>query len=457
MDKRRMFTSHKHRDRAIADVVSTFFEKASAGQIEVYQSSNPAFEGPKIGESISKGLLDVLARTDLVVLVYTGEGDDWAWCMWECGVATDPSDTTKTRVIVLQCGDSAPSPYEDVLRVNAADLDSIRSLVDAVFCTTEMFRRHEAPLFDSVKHIEDLATTLHKDLGAAIPKPMEPSEVERLAPYLRIAVPNDVTLDAQGAPDTARKAVIERSVIVNSARIDQLLNVAVKAGETLETLGNRMGDSSTPGVRDWIEGIADQVLATVAGKFPMVRWSPYHPDPARAYLPIVATRLPNGGHSTYDVYLPRVASPVIKAKERMLTFGEVHYVNLADTDPSTLTLRDLIMDLKGRSRVPVLGEGDQPLYIIHKSMVSEFIGNQALSGSVDVGTLTLADLLAVEELADLFGRSFATVSPDSTIEDARVAMMEQTGCQDVFVTESGERDSAVLGWLTNVMFVQQAT
>jgi len=31
-----------------------------------------------------------LAISDVVMLIFTTESEDWSYCMWECGVATDP-------------------------------------------------------------------------------------------------------------------------------------------------------------------------------------------------------------------------------------------------------------------------------------------------------------------------------------------------------------------------------
>jgi hypothetical protein len=53
--------------------------------------------------------------------------------------------------------------------------------------------------------------------------------------------------------------------------------------------------------------------------------------------------------------------------------------------------------------------------------------------------------------AAALGNSYVEVPPDATIEEAMDAMSAQEGCQDVFVTETG----VVVGWITNVMFIEE--
>jgi hypothetical protein len=66
----------------------------------------------------------------------------------------------------------------------------------------------------------------------------------------------------------------------------------------------------------------------------------------------------------------------------------------------------------------------------------------------NVAELTLQDLLTRH--ADALEESFAEVPTDATIEEAMDAMAAKPGCQDVYVM----RDGVVVGWLPNVLFIQ---
>jgi hypothetical protein len=66
-----LFISHKRCDRKIADLVSGFVRTITGGGVDVYQSSNPDFEGPRVGKDLSKELEEALWRAGIVVLIYT--------------------------------------------------------------------------------------------------------------------------------------------------------------------------------------------------------------------------------------------------------------------------------------------------------------------------------------------------------------------------------------------------
>ena len=87
-----VFISHKHSDSPIAETIAKFVKNKSAGNARVHLSSSPDFEGPRFGQPINTELKHALGESDLVILVYTDEREDWSWCMWECGVAVDPTE-----------------------------------------------------------------------------------------------------------------------------------------------------------------------------------------------------------------------------------------------------------------------------------------------------------------------------------------------------------------------------
>jgi hypothetical protein len=51
---------------------------------------------------------------------------------------------------------------------------------------------------------------------------------------------------------------------------------------------------------------------------------------------------------------------------------------------------------------------------------------------------------------ELVQGSLEFVSAEATLGDAKAAMEKKPKCQDVFVTETGQPDDSVLGWLTNI-------
>ncbi|MGH3673669.1 MAG: TIR domain-containing protein, partial [Pseudonocardiaceae bacterium] len=85
-DKPVLFISHRHDDRAIADVLRRFIEARTGGRIRVFQSSSPSAKGPKQGENLTAELRRALWHASVVVLIYSTRDQDWSYCMWECGV-----------------------------------------------------------------------------------------------------------------------------------------------------------------------------------------------------------------------------------------------------------------------------------------------------------------------------------------------------------------------------------
>src|SRR5678816_4533637 len=65
-----VFISHRHGDKAIADMLRNWMDQSTAGRLNIFQSSEFA-SGPKVGKSLSKELLDNLWHTDVLLLVYT--------------------------------------------------------------------------------------------------------------------------------------------------------------------------------------------------------------------------------------------------------------------------------------------------------------------------------------------------------------------------------------------------
>jgi hypothetical protein len=145
--ERLAFISHKERDAELAALVGGLLRKLSGMGVELYLSSSVQHKGPRFGESIPDGLRKALGRSGLVVLVYTDPTDNWEWCLWECGVATDPNDETPTRVGVFSFGDAPPKPYESSLNVVISTADqaarerTVRSLEAFAldFCKGEQF------------------------------------------------------------------------------------------------------------------------------------------------------------------------------------------------------------------------------------------------------------------------------------------------------------------------------
>jgi hypothetical protein len=68
-----IFISHKHIDRAIANVVRSLITEQSAGNVRVFQSSDPEAMAPRVGRTLNTELRQALWEASAVILVYTSQ------------------------------------------------------------------------------------------------------------------------------------------------------------------------------------------------------------------------------------------------------------------------------------------------------------------------------------------------------------------------------------------------
>jgi hypothetical protein len=124
------------------------------------------------------------------------------------------------------------------------------------------------------------------------------------------------------------------------------------------------------------------------------------------------------------------------------------------------TLKALLEELESKKkgmRIPILDAEDRPLYIIHRSVIDQYLAKKGAVSTAKpdeaggVNTITLKEFIDDKENAAI-KYSVALVPEDATLDQAKLAMntMSQYGwCQDVFVTKTGSKDEKVLGWVTN--------
>jgi len=141
----------------------------------------------------------------------------------------------------------------------------------------------------------------------------------------------------------------------------------------------------------------------------------------------------------------------LHARETMMPFDRIDAMTVADTTP----LRDIIAFLKqrGRQRLPIFGEDRVVQYIVHLSTINDCIGQAALEGKA-VHDLSFGDLLADPARRTILADSFATIPETATLADAKAALEQVRGREDVFVTRTGHRSEPVLGWITDNSLVR---
>jgi hypothetical protein len=115
-------------------------------------------------------------------------------------------------------------------------------------------------------------------------------------------------------------------------------------------------------------------------------------------------------------------------------------------------LKELRAKLGGRiTRMPILDPNGVVQYIVHQSGLFKFLADKALGGMApaDIEKLSLQDLVDDAELKNWVA-NIVYVSEQASVGDAKKAMEDRQGCQDLIVTKTGRRDEPMLGWMTNV-------
>ncbi len=115
MSELNVFISHLHDNIEIANVISSHLKEWGVNEDSIFQSSDPS-SGLTPGNNIKEELQDKLTKVNLLLLIYTDSDADWAYCMWECGIAQGKS-TVPTRTVVFQCTKDEPTVFKDELRV----------------------------------------------------------------------------------------------------------------------------------------------------------------------------------------------------------------------------------------------------------------------------------------------------------------------------------------------------
>jgi len=273
-----LFISHRHADSGIANVIREFARSRSSGRVDVFQSSSASAEAPRIGGVLNEELVTALWRANLVILVYTTEDQDWAYCMWECGVAIQP-ETPFTRIVVFQCGNRVPAVFADRVRVNVRNAVDVQRFADEFLTSPEFFPRYGHAISDFTPNdpsVQDAAQQFFEDLQSVVPKPDdEGMDVWFPYPYLRLELTFDqvAQIGQNRTLDAARDLILDAQLLDGdreAARIFGMPSLPPRA--TLRTLVDNWKSRFPDDEAKWVDGVASQLMETSGRLFPTLRW-----------------------------------------------------------------------------------------------------------------------------------------------------------------------------------------
>jgi hypothetical protein len=320
-----------------------------------------------------------------------------------------------------------------------------------------------APNLVSSETLAGAAKDLYERLDAVIPKIHDRIDEWSAWPFLRLELPEQEVgkLKAPSSPEKLKVAhdIIHQhgSIVKSDARIAQIFGLAglpdnFKISELISTWKERVpGTEAT-----WFESCCEQIMVGAQRGFPIIRWTPLREADGQAeFTPVLSRikRIPFSKTVQFDIYFYNLADPrAVPATSRMIAKADFFYKEVGKAAPDSFKLGELVRELEARglNRVPILQEG-RALYIIHRSMIDRFIAQRLWASSgVNVEAYTLADVLLEPDLKIIFETSFVVVNKHASLAEAKSSMLGRPGCSDVFITERGQRDEPVIGWLTNV-------
>ena len=273
-----LFISHRHADRAIAEVLRKFVTDRSGGRIAVFQSSSAQADNARVGRELRRELKEQLWAAGAVVLVFTSPKEDWSYCMWECGVATN-RESPDTKVVVLQCGPHPPSVYAEAVRVQAQDLVSIQKLTNEFLTSPDFFPDHNeavAPGFAANgDEVQQAAKALYEALKEVVPSDSDEGEDWATVPFLRLQLTfAEVDGIRELDPVEGARAVLEQ------ARVNQIDAVAkrlfgvgrVEPFAPFRWLVDAWQHGRPNSSTGWMDELAEQVRVASHWRNPRFRW-----------------------------------------------------------------------------------------------------------------------------------------------------------------------------------------
>jgi hypothetical protein len=462
-----LFISHKHSDSDIATAVAEVIKRRTLGAVRIFQSSNWKFDGPRYGGGLDAELRKVLWEADALILIYTSEDQNWQYCMYECGVATQ-SNSPDTSIVVFQCGRDVPSPFAADLRVDINNNDNLKGFTKQLLKSPKFFPRRGKALAPDADDdaVEKTAEELAEEVGKYISR-IPPVEWSAW-PFLRIRLPEEEVnkLAQAGAADrakTAREVVEQHAVVVKSDHKTAALFglQALSEEHKFADLLRAWRDNYPTADATWFDSCCEQIMVAARTQFPVIRQARLRKVGGLAEFTPVLSRVKNlafgkNKSSTFDIFFYNLSDPrAVSVESRMIKMGDFFYKSLARVNPESLKLLDLLdeLDAEELNRMPLFSAENHPLYIVHRSMIDKFIV-RSIKARQNPADLTLSDLLADAEMKRIFEETFVVVKRQASLAEARDAMAARPNCSDVFVTEGGGRDEPVVGWLTNVDLVR---
>lgn len=165
---------------------------------------------------------------------------------------------------------------------------------------------------------------------------------------------------------------------------------------------------------------------------------------------------------------------VLKASDVMSKPGDFPLLTVKDEDDfKQKKIKDVLTTMTDShtERLPILqAETLRFIFLLYRTTIERFIigltdgtiklklGDQrtiADKNDLTINDMFQSDYKMIKDIIDMNDRH-CFMSVDGTLDKVKQAMQDNTICQDVFITQTGDKDEPIAGWITNNMIIEKA-
>lgn len=109
-------------------------------------------------------------------------------------------------------------------------------------------------------------------------------------------------------------------------------------------------------------------------------------------------------------------------------------------------------------RLPIIDKQRVVKYCIHRSIFDKFISIRATADPAEVAGLTFKDMktTSLNDIKTYVTSGFAMVSAAATMYDCKIIMDNNKFVEDIFITQNGQKNEPILGWVTNNIIMEKS-
>lgn len=324
-DQLKVFISHKHENKAYADVIRTELLDWGFLNESVHQSSASEASGPPIGKDLNQSIRGFLHACNLLIFIFTKKEFNWEWCSYEIGVADDPK--VKNNIAVFQIFNDVPKLHGN-RRIVQFDEQDVQKFVREFHKRTDFFPGYGAfsqNLEDTV--LQRRASRLFEALSQV--KEVDPYSVQTIPKreirygYFRLKIDGDVINplfekwnDPAGTKVTLEevRTTLRANLKIIGSEGWGLFHFGVSEGQrdkpvleewTVERLEKQWKQSLKKEPTDtWVNEVVDDIWGFRNSDAPKLSWKPHESAFSKElFYPVVMyTDMHADGSRNYDVY-----------------------------------------------------------------------------------------------------------------------------------------------------------